>query len=98
MRKTLPILLFFSFQFILSNNGFCQAVQNVRVSLHLNDVSLREAMKKIESITSIKFLARAEDIENERHITINVTNKPLSEVLNQILQGRKLDYRQEDEN
>ncbi len=98
MRKTLSILFFFSFQFILSNSGACQSIQSVRVSLQLNDVSLREAMKRLESMTSFKFLARAEDIEKEQHITINVANRPLSEVLNQMLQGRGLDWRQQDEN
>lgn len=96
MRKTVSILLFFSF--FLFNKAFCQSLQNVRVSLQLNDVSLRETLKKIESITSYKFLARAEDIENEKHISINVNNRLLSEVLNQILTGRGLEYRQEGEN
>lgn len=99
MRKTfIPLFIFSFFHFFLPGNGFCQQLREVRVTLQLKDVSLRETMKKIEAITPFTFLAKAEDIENEQHVSIDVINRPLSEVLDKILEGRKLEYQQVNEN
>ena len=67
-------------------------MEDVRITLQLNDVSLRTAMQRIEDLTTFKFLAKADDVEKELHITINVSNQPLSKILDQILAGRNLEY------
>ena len=98
MRKTGYTFLFCSIIFLLPFSSFCQQIQNVRINLQLKDVSLRAALKQIETITSFKFLASAEDVENNLHISIDVTGEPLNMVLDKLLSGTNLEYKQVDKN
>lgn len=82
----------------LSLNGLAQKMENVKVSLRLTDVPLKELIRQIEMQTPFTFLARAEDIETELHISINVTNQPLNKLLDEVLTVRKLQYKQVERN
>ena len=73
-------------------------MENVRISLQLNDVSLHTVIQQIESLTPFRFLAKAEDIEREAHISIQATNQPVSDILKQVLTGRNLQFRQSGTN
>jgi hypothetical protein len=90
--------IFFSFIFLLPINSMSQKLENVRINLQLKDVSLREAILSIEAATPFKFLAKAEDIEHEHHITIMVKDQPLNKILDKIFAGRNLEYKQIDKN
>src|SRR5688572_19267841 len=93
MRK-----LFLCFIFLLPFTGRGQQLENVRISLHMNDVSLHTVIQKIESLTPFRFLAKADDIERETHISIQATNKSVSDILRQVLTGRNLQFRQSGTN
>lgn len=79
---------------LLAMEGKAQELKKVRISLQLHHVPLRQAMERIETLTPFKFFARAEDIENEGDITVDVKDQPLDKVLDQMLNQRNIQYRQ----
>ncbi|MCU7550681.1 TonB-dependent receptor [Chitinophagaceae bacterium LB-8] len=98
MQRTFFKFFFCSFIILLPFNGMSQKMEDVRINLQLNDVSLKDAIRSIEAVTPFKFLAKAEDIEQELHIHINASNEPLNKVLDKIFTGRRLEYKQIDQN
>src|SRR5688572_26545995 len=78
--------IFCSFLFTLAVNvltphsGWTQQIDTTRITLQLKDLSLKEAIRQIESLTPFTFLARAEDIEHEMHVTVNENDQPLDKV------------------
>lgn len=98
MRKLFFNLIVWSLVFLLPSYCLSQRMEDVRISLQLKDVSLRTVMQRIESLTPFKFLAKAEDVENVLHINVNVTNQPVHSILEKILSGRSLEYKQIDGN
>ena len=97
MRKTILILIF-SFNFLLSIKGVCQDIHDVKINIQLKNASLHEAFRQIEQQSVFKFLANAEDIEKENNVTINVSNVSIANILERILSGRGLEYKQVDKN
>src|SRR3982751_726218 len=75
-----------------------QRMDTTRISIHLNSGSLKELIAQVEKQTDFRFLANAEDVENELHINLNVNNQPLNKILDQVLAGRKLQYTQTGNN
>src|SRR5215213_5307748 len=92
------LILLFSIFFLFSFDGLCQQMNNTRISFELKDISLKDALKAIEKVTSFTFLAKAEDIESELHVTISASNQPLNIVLEKLFAGRNLEYKQVDGN
>jgi hypothetical protein len=75
-----------------------QRIETVKITLQLKNASLKEAIQRIESLTPFKFVARADDIENQLDISIDVIDQPLSKVLATILNSKGLEYKQIDGN
>ena len=98
MRTLLFLIIRGILFFLMSSRVHAQRIEDVRISLDLEDVSLKTAIKRIETLTPFKFLAKADDIENVFHITINVRNEPVHDVLKKILTTRGLDFKQVDGN
>ena len=96
-RIFLTVVLIF-FICLSSFDAMSQRLENVRITLQLTDASLKETMRRIENMTVFKFIAKSEDIENELHVNIQVTNEALDKVLKKILSGRSLEYKQIDNN
>jgi hypothetical protein len=95
MQKVFSSVLVSSvFILLFSFTAKSQSIENVRIELQLIDVSLREVIRQIESITRFKFVAKAEDIENELHINITAKNESVDEVLRKILSPRNLEHKQ----
>src|SRR5688500_3640869 len=90
------ILLFLIF-LLISDAVTAQTIGETRISLKLENVSLRLAMQRIEDITPFKFVARAEDIENKKGVSLDVKDQPLSKILNRIFSGTGLKYKQLEE-
>ena len=97
MRKTIMMLVF-SFTLLLSIRGVCQDIHYVKISIQLKNASLHEAFRQIEKQSDFKFLANAEDIENENNVTVDVSDVSIAKILERILSGRGLEYKQVDRN
>ncbi|HEY6899307.1 MAG TPA: TonB-dependent receptor [Puia sp.] len=74
--------------------GHAQKLEDVRISLQLNHVSLKETLHQIEELTPFKFLARAEDVEKEQDITVAVKNQSVTKILQLVFRGRDIQYKQ----
>jgi len=55
---------------------------------------MREALREIESRTPFKFLARAEDVEQQQDITLAVKNQSVAKTLQILFKRRNLQYKQ----
>jgi len=98
MRKTFSTFFIFSLFFLSAIPAICQRIEDTRITLQLKDVPLKDAIRQIENLTPFKFLAKAEDIENEFHVTIDARDQPLNKILETIFSGRNLEYKQIDKN
>ena len=94
MRRSPVILLALALLFIFPYNGIAQRLEDVRITLHLRDVPLKTVIQEIESRTPFRFVARAADIETEFHVTINVDNETVKTILELIVEGRRLEFKQ----
>ena len=74
--------------------GYSQRVEDVKISIRLDHSSMKEAIREIERLTPFKFLARAEDVEPEQDINLDVKNQSVASILQTILKGRDLQYKQ----
>jgi len=79
--------------------SFCMQVkasvyQNDKVTLNVQNTSLKEVLRKIEQQTSYLFIY-AKDIDATRDVSINVQNESISVVLSRILSPLDLSYKTE---
>lgn len=99
MQRTVTILILWLVALFLSpSKTEAQDLSKAKVTLHLKDATLKDVIQVIERQTSFKFMARAEDLENERHISIEAKDLPLTTVLDKVLAGRQLTYKQMERN
>lgn len=63
-----------------------------KITLKTDQLSLKEFFKQIEQQTSYTFVYRDIILNDQKDVTVNVTNKPLNELLTQVLGSRGLDY------
>jgi TonB-linked SusC/RagA family outer membrane protein len=67
--------------------------QNMKaVSLFLNNVTVEEAINKIEKETSYSFLFTDEAVDIGRRVSINVSNGNIADVLSQLLRNTDIGY------
>ena len=74
--------------------SYSQRVEDVKISIRLDHSSMKDAIREIERLTPFKFLARAEDVEPEQDINLDVKNRSVASILQTILKGRDLQYKQ----
>ncbi len=67
-------------------------VENEKVTLKMQDASIEQVLWKLKELTKIEFVYSNDDIANYKNVTLNVKNKPLTEVLNDVLSGTGLKY------
>ncbi|MCK9410801.1 MAG: TonB-dependent receptor [Prolixibacteraceae bacterium] len=65
--------------------------QNTRITLDLRSVPVREALKAIENESEFFFIYNNELINVDRKININVKDQKITEVLNNIFEGRDVE-------
>jgi TonB-dependent starch-binding outer membrane protein SusC len=90
----LSIVLLFAFCLQLSARVHSQNM----VSLNLRNTQLSKVFNEIERNTDYKFLYADNILPDDKKITINVTDVPVTDVLNTILAGTSLQYKISDKN
>jgi TonB-linked SusC/RagA family outer membrane protein len=65
--------------------------QNTRITLDLRSVPVREALKAIENESEFYFIYNNELINVDREIDISVKNQKITEVLNNIFEGKDVE-------
>jgi len=70
-----------------------KAAEQQRVTLHLREVRLADVFKEIHRQTGMEFAYNSSDVRAIEPVTVEADNKPLSQVLTQLLAGTELRYR-----
>ncbi|HEY9364086.1 MAG TPA: carboxypeptidase-like regulatory domain-containing protein, partial [Chitinophagaceae bacterium] len=87
MKLTCILILISCLQ--VSANGYSQTV-----TLNLKSVELRKALTVIEKNTSYRFLYSERKLDDGKKVNINVTNAGISTVMEQLLAGTHLTYKE----
>ncbi|MEO5650043.1 MAG: TonB-dependent receptor [Ginsengibacter sp.] len=87
MKLTCILILISCLQ--VSANGYSQTV-----TLNLKSVDLRKALTVIEKSTSYRFLYSERKLDDNKKVNINVTNAGISVVMEQLLAGTHLTYKE----
>jgi TonB-linked outer membrane protein, SusC/RagA family len=82
-------LLFLVLALCFYSSAFCQ---QKKISVSLNQVTVKEALDAVKKQAEISYWFEAKDLDLKRIVTINLKNKSLAEVLNQILAGQDVHY------
>ncbi|MBO0951737.1 TonB-dependent receptor [Fibrella forsythiae] len=90
------LLLILGVSFALAHDGRAQELLHQPVSIQVHEQSLKKVFQLIEKQTAVKFLYRADLIQNSHPVTLSVTGKSLNEVLESILQPNQLTYNLSD--
>lgn len=67
--------------------------QNVKVSIQANDFSILEVIREIEKQTDYLFVYDKNEVNINRHVSLNVTNEPVTDILNKIFEGTDVAYK-----
>ncbi|MFV0326558.1 MAG: carboxypeptidase-like regulatory domain-containing protein, partial [Bacteroides xylanisolvens] len=82
--------------FLLLNTFSLYAIdtysQSTRVSMHFNKVKISEILNDIETKTDYLFFYNHKDIKSDTKVSINVENKPISAILDEIFQNTDVKY------
>ena len=74
---------------LFANDAYSQAA---KVSLTAQQISISEVLRTIEKQTDYLFVYDKSKINENREVTLNVTNRQVSEVLSQLFQGTDVSY------
>ncbi|NJM94668.1 MAG: SusC/RagA family TonB-linked outer membrane protein, partial [Cytophagales bacterium] len=89
-------LLFYSS--IFAHNLFAQRkIEDVHVSINLQDVGLRQVLDEIESLTEFSFFYDEGIIDHKKRISLTIQNRPLSDVLGEVSIQTGLKFKQINE-
>lgn len=86
------LLVLLCSSFALAHDSEAQELLRQKVSLQVHDQSLKKVLTAIEKQTAVKFLYRADLIENLPSVSLQVSDKPLDQVLEQLLTPGSLTY------
>jgi TonB-linked SusC/RagA family outer membrane protein len=82
-RTSLLCLLLIAALFRTAAVETCE--QNSKVTLRVDNVSIKEALKEIEKLSDFTFFYNDHALDMERKVSLNVTNKEVKEILSSIL-------------
>ncbi|MEK7720424.1 MAG: SusC/RagA family TonB-linked outer membrane protein [Bacteroidota bacterium] len=87
----MKLTLFFLITSVLGLFATESYSQNTRITLDLKSVTVKEALKAIENTSEFFFIYNNELINVEREIDLNVKDQKITEVLNNIFEGRDVE-------
>jgi TonB-linked SusC/RagA family outer membrane protein len=93
----LAILLTFS-ALLMARSGNGQDLNKIVISIDLKNASLKQAFKKIESLTQLAFTFRTADVADFEQINYQATNASVTTILKDLLQHTGLKYDQVNSN
>ena len=89
--RTLSLVIFFSTLF--HEYPYAQNLPDRNVTLHLEDVSIREALKEIEHKAGVKFVFSSKAIKAYRTISVHLSQTKLSRILDSLFAPLDIGYR-----
>lgn len=88
------MLLFSTLQFLLATPSRGQGVDDTRLTLELKGENLASALRKIEKVTSFRFVYRNEEIRAVSNLKLAKAERTLSETLSLLLADTRFTYRE----
>ncbi len=87
MKLTTLLLVISLFQ--MKANGYSQ---DTKVSLTLKEATIEQVFKEIESKTEFRFLYKNKDLDLDKKYTIDIKDKSVKKVLNQLFKDSKVAF------
>jgi len=78
---------------LLARDSSGQDLDKTTLSIQLKNVTLKHALRKIESITRLSFTYKTNDVAGYDNISYEATNLPVARVLEALLQNTGLQYK-----
>ena len=75
-------------------SGSIPNIREVKVSLNLVNVSLEEALQRIEEATVFRFVYSSENIDKDQRVNLRVYDVTVAQVLEELFRGKNLMIRQ----
>ena len=66
------------------------------ITINLNNVSVKQAMDKLKSITGYTFVYSSNDLDSKKKISVSANDEDIEAVIGQILNGQKVSYEIKD--
>ena len=89
MRTTILLLLFSTLQLYAVDNY----AQKKQLSLSLEDVALKKALKQIEQQSQFYFMYNDARVDVQQKVSVNISGENIHTVLNGLLEGKGIAYR-----
>ncbi len=86
------LLIFFTFLSIFNVQAKVTEGQQMQISIHLKDVTVSRLLDEIEGSSDFHFIYKVKDVDLNRVITINVNDKPITFVLDEVFTGTNTVY------
>lgn len=95
MKKSLLplILILLGIQLTYAFDSPAQELLDKRISIRVEDVSLKNILNKIEALAEAKFIYSPKVIQAERKTSVNIQNQAVKEVLETVLKPMRINYR-----
>ena len=98
MRTSILAILLTVNGLLMARSGSGQDLNKVMISIDLKNATLKQAFRKIESLTRVAFTYKTSDVETYDHIDYTATNISLTRLLEDLLQNTDLKYQQINSN
>lgn len=72
--------------------------QSTKLSLHLQEKTISEVLREIEEATDYRFFYQREQVNVDRKVSIQATEKSVSEILESIFRNESITYKMMDDN
>lgn len=72
--------------------AFAALPQHPKITLVLRNVTVKEAIEALKKQSGYSFFIDTEDVDLRRQVSVDVTDKPLPEILDAILAGQQVRY------
>ncbi|MVM36664.1 SusC/RagA family TonB-linked outer membrane protein [Spirosoma sp. HMF3257] len=87
------LLSLFFFGVSSAHDGYAQELLNKRISLKVENQSIKKVLNEIEKSAEIRFIYSSNLIKSERKISLNLDNSTLGEALENLLTPLQLGYK-----
>lgn len=77
---------------IAPRSAFAALPQNQKITLVVQDVTLKEAIETIKKQSDYSFFIDTEDVDVHKIVSVNLVDKPVREILNKLLDGQHVKY------
>ena len=89
----MKLSLLFAFLTLFTLHAHSSYSQKTNISLNLQEVSVERLLDEIETRTDYRFVFKTSDVDLTRKVSVEVSGRPVKEVLQQVFTSSKTDFR-----